>query len=152
MNSLDAIWDPQKVRVNPFRHLNSMTIEFCEKIDTIFPQYMMGCFNHLEKLKIFECGLVKQIFDLNVTPQNNEAETETNLRFVYIAYIPNLKHIWNWDPEGILSFKNLQRIEVFDYNNLENLFPLSFAKGLEKLDYLHITGCLELQEIVKYEG
>ncbi|KAK2643912.1 hypothetical protein Ddye_019107 [Dipteronia dyeriana] len=50
--------------------------------------------------------------------------------------MPNLKHIWNKDPQGMLSFAELQKVTVFLCPNLKNIFPASGASSLLKLESL----------------
>ncbi|KAK2637735.1 hypothetical protein Ddye_025530 [Dipteronia dyeriana] len=62
-----------------------------------------------------------------------------------------MKHIWNKDPRGMLSFENLQKIQVLECHNLKHLLPASVARSLSKLEYLSVFDCSVLKEIVAEE-
>ena len=53
-----------------------------------------------------------------------------------------LKHVWTLDPEAILTFQNLWKVEVS-----KSLFPISVAKSLKQLESLHINDCGLTEEI-----
>ncbi|KAF2298647.1 hypothetical protein GH714_024476 [Hevea brasiliensis] len=69
------------------------------------------------------------------------------LRTLYIANLPNLKHLWNEDPLGLVLFHNLSSVYVMDCPNLKFIFPASIAKNLPQLETLHIRSC-GVEEIV----
>ena len=62
-----------------------------------------------------------------------------------------LKHVWTSDPEAILTFQNLRKVEVFKCKTLKSLFPISVAKSLEQLESLRINDCGLMEEIVALE-
>ena len=62
-----------------------------------------------------------------------------------------LKHVWTSDPEAILPFQNLRKVEVSQCKTLKSLFPISVAKSLEQLESLHINDCGLMEEIVAFE-
>ena len=152
MKRLNEIWHPQEVNPESFPTLNSVVIEESNELVMVFPPSHAGAFSTFRKLKILRCKSMKEISDLRDAPQNNEGGNGTNLQYVHRDMLPNLKHVWNRDPKGILSFKKMQTIELFKCDNLEKLFPPSFAKDLENLDNLHICVCPELQEIAWKKG
>ena len=62
-----------------------------------------------------------------------------------------LKHVWTSDPEAILPFQNLRKVEVFQCKTLKSLFPISVAKSLEQIESLDIDDCGLMEEIVAFE-
>ena len=59
--------------------------------------------------------------------------------------MPNLKHVWNKDPQGLISFHNLHDVSVSGCKRPKTLFPKFVAESLlkvEKLD-IRIRGALE---------
>ena len=62
-----------------------------------------------------------------------------------------LKHVWTSNPEVILPFQNLRKVEVSQCKTLKSLFPVSVAKSLEQLESLHINDCGLMEEIVAFE-
>ena len=129
--------------------LDSVAIEECPKLVTIFPNHMIERISLLVRLKVVNCESVKEIFDIKDIKQPNVAtEKETCLRFVHVASLPNLKDIWNRDPEGILSFKYLEKVWVSKCPNLKNLIPAFMANKLENIESLTVRDCDDIEEIV----
>jgi len=87
---------------------------------------------------IFDFGNISQTCGTNVT----------NLHNVVLKGLLKLVHIWKVDTDEILNFNNLQSIVVYDSKMLKYLFPLSVAKGLEKLETLEVSNCWEMEEVV----
>ncbi|XP_057754759.1 uncharacterized protein LOC130974044 isoform X1 [Arachis stenosperma] len=147
MERLTKIW-PSRVTSKSFGSLTTVVIEKCKNLVTVFPGHTVGRFQKLISLKVFDCESVKEIFDIqNSTPQGLSGY-ETYLQFFYIKELPSLKILWNKDPEGILSIKNLQILEVYGCRNLKYLFPFSVAKDLDKLQCLTVLNCNEMEEII----
>ncbi|XP_027337392.1 uncharacterized protein LOC113851106 [Abrus precatorius] len=92
--------------------------------------------------------VMNAIFDINDKKQ--DVVDVINLQDVHIETLPNLKHVWKWnkDQEGILNLNKLQKIWVHDCNMLENIFPFAVAKHLNNLEYLVVSDCIGLREIV----
>ncbi|KAK7374191.1 hypothetical protein VNO80_07618 [Phaseolus coccineus] len=63
-----------------------------------------------------------------------------------------LVHIWKLDTDEVLNFNNLQSIVVYKSKMLEYLFPLSVARGLEKLETLDVSNCWDMKEIVAWNN
>ncbi|PKI31731.1 hypothetical protein CRG98_047884 [Punica granatum] len=73
----------------------------------------------------------------------------TQLKKLHLSGLPKLKHIWNTADSGrILSFNNLDSVEVEKCESLKNLFPPSAAKVLYNLSELVIEDNRGLEEIV----
>lgn len=87
---------------------------------------------------IFDFGNISQTYGTN----------GTNLHNVFLKGLPKLVHIWKVDTDEILNFSNLQSIVVYESKMLKYLFPLSVAKGLEKLETLDVCNCWEMEEVV----
>ena len=58
-----------------------------------------------------------------------------------------MKQLWSRNPNGILNFKKLRIIEVGNCDELRDLFPISVAKDLSKLEYLSTLHCTKMVEI-----
>lgn len=63
----------------------------------------------------------------------------------------SLKSVWSKDPQGLVSFRNLWLLHIFDCPYLKCLFPVKIAKGLVQLDVLGIRKC-GVEEIVANEN
>ncbi|KAJ4721505.1 Disease resistance protein [Melia azedarach] len=58
-----------------------------------------------------------------------------------IFYLPKLKHIWNKDPQKVVSFQNLKDISIDRCRGLKDVFPTSIASSLSQLKSLDISKC-----------
>ncbi|WVZ17281.1 hypothetical protein V8G54_010263 [Vigna mungo] len=148
MNMLTDIWQT-KVSVDSFSSLISVKIEECNKLDKIFPSHMRGWFESLDNLKVYLCNSVEVIFEINNSQEIDEfGGIDTNLQVIILEDLPKLKQLWSTDPNGILNFKKLRTIEVNSCDELKNLFPVSVAKDIPKLEHMSVLYCFEMEEIV----
>ncbi|KAL2336048.1 hypothetical protein Fmac_010494 [Flemingia macrophylla] len=127
-------------------------IEKCKKLDKIFPSHIEGWYESLENLKVVECPLVEVIFEIKDSEQRDAyGGIDTNLQSVFLDELPMLKQVWSIDPNGILNFKKLQSINVSYCKKLRNVFPISVAKDVQKIEYMSVTYCDRMVEIVACE-
>ncbi|KAJ7951080.1 Disease resistance protein family [Quillaja saponaria] len=143
-SNLTRIW-PNKCSPESFGQLQSCIVQFCEKIDTIFPSYMSGKFHTPIELRISGCNSLKKIFDVDIE-QTHHPVAKIRLRDICLIDLSQLEHIWNKDLQGTdLDFRNLRSVTVVSCNCLGNIFPLSVAKppGLVQLEHLDVIPKLE---------
>ncbi|XP_068479201.1 uncharacterized protein [Phaseolus vulgaris] len=147
MKSLREIWN-SKVPSESFSKLDTLIIEKCDKLVSVFPCYNEGIFHSLCSLTVKECRLMVTIFDID--NKKNDVGDVTSLQDVHLEILPNLKHVWKLKEGrgGILNLNNLRKIMVQDCFCLEDLFPFSVAKSLGNLEFLVVSSCYELREIV----
>ncbi|XP_058000235.1 uncharacterized protein LOC110660411 isoform X2 [Hevea brasiliensis] len=151
MNNLKNIWHNQ-LAADSFCKLKSLSIFFCPRLVTVFPLAVLERFQRLEKLDLWSCDSVQEIYQLqgyNVKEVNVAAAFE--LRDLLIFCCHSLKHIWSEDPQGVFTFQNLESVIVTGCNVLKNIFPASIAQGLLKLEKLELGLCEEVEEIVAQE-
>lgn len=146
---LKKLWG--KFPLYSFGKLDALIIEGCNKLENVIPSYVVGRLQSLRNLKVTNCKSMKEIFDLRGC-ERRDTEDMHNLQNVHVEALPNLKHVWNKDPKGILNFKKLKNIWVKECVNLIYIFPVSIAMGLEKLEYLEVLNCHKLKEIVSKGG
>ncbi|KAJ1392580.1 P-loop containing nucleoside triphosphate hydrolase [Sesbania bispinosa] len=148
MKRLSKIWN-YELLPNSFGKLDTLIIEGCDKLINVFPRYMEGIFQNLCNLRVTDCRSMEAIFVLD--HKKKDAKDVTNFQDVYLETLPKLKHIWkqNKDQGGVLiNLTNLQKIWVHDCDSLKNIFPVSVARGLHNLEYLVVSDCFGLKEIV----
>ncbi|KAL2625519.1 hypothetical protein AAZV13_07G057800 [Glycine max] len=151
MVELTDIWQAE-VSADSFSSVTSVNIDSCNKLDKIFPSHMEGWFASLNSLKVCFCESVKVIFEIKDSQQvDASGGIDTNLQVVEVWNLPKLKQVWSRDPGGILNFKKLQSIEMYDCHRLRNVFPASVAKDVPKLEYMSVTLCDGMVEIVACE-
>ncbi|KAG4403275.1 hypothetical protein AAZX31_01G066400 [Glycine max] len=149
MEKLNTIWQPH-IGLHSFHNLDSLIIRQCDKLVTIFPSYMEQRFQSLQSLIIIDCKLVENIFDFENIPETCD-RNETNLHYVFLQALPKLVHVWREDTSEILKYNNLQSISINGSPNLKYLFPLFVANELEKLEYLSVSNCGVMKEIVAWD-
>ncbi|KAH1240865.1 Disease resistance protein [Glycine max] len=139
MDELTDIWQAE-VSADSFSSVTSVNIDSCNKLDKIFPSHMEGWFASLNSLKVYSCESVEVIFEIKDSQQ-----------VVDVRRLPKLEQVWSRDPGGILNFKKLQSIEMDDCKRLRNVFPASVAKDVPKLEYMSVSECHGIVEIVASE-
>ncbi|KAK2643915.1 hypothetical protein Ddye_019110 [Dipteronia dyeriana] len=147
MDNLKTIWHSQPLE-NSFCKLKSLEVNDCQKLLTVIPSCFCRRLLKLEFLTVKSYGLLEEIFDLDGLNSEEKHPIEpTRLRELYIDHLPNLKHIWNEDPQRMLSFQEQQKVRVFLCSNLKNIFPSSVGRSLSKLESLEVSDC-GVEEIV----
>ena len=102
-------------------------------------------------LKVVDCSSLEVVYDMewiNV----KEAVTATLLSKLVLYFLPSLKHIWNKDPYGILTFQNIKLLEVGHCQSLKYLFPASLVRDLVQLQDLRVSSCGVKELVVKEDG
>ncbi|TXG59161.1 hypothetical protein EZV62_016990 [Acer yangbiense] len=152
MDNLESIWHSQFLG-DSFNNLKSVEVNDCQELMTIFPSRICERLLRLESLTVKSCGSVIEIFDLRGInlKEKHSIKTTPQLRELYVDHMTNLKHIWNEDPKGMLSYRKLEKVTIFLCPNLEYLFPASAAKSLLNLDSLEVSDC-GVEEIIAKGG
>ncbi|WVZ06515.1 hypothetical protein V8G54_019861 [Vigna mungo] len=117
----------------------------------VIPSHIFPYLKNLEELNVHSSDVVQVIFD------TDEVEVETKgiifgLKKLILYDLSNLKCVWRENLEEIVSFSNLQEVDVRGCGSLVTLFPLSVAKNLGKLESLDIQKCEKMVEIVGREA
>jgi len=153
MDNLKVIWH-NELHSDSFCKLKTLGVRGGKNLLNIFPSSMLRRFHNLENLLINDCDSVEEIFDLQVLINVKQRldVTATQLRVVYLWNLPHLKHVWNRDPQGIISFDNLCTVDVGGCPGLRSLFPASIALNLPQLEQLQIENCGVEEIVAKDEG
>ena len=153
MDNLKVIWH-NELHSDSFCKLKILHVGHGKNLLNIFPSSMLGRFHNIENLIINDCDSVEEIFDLQVliNVEQRLAVTASQLRVVRLTNLPRLKHVWNRDPQGILSFHNLCTVHVQGCRDLRSLFPASIALNLLQLEELLIVNCGVEEIVAKDEG
>jgi len=144
MDDLKTIWYHQLETLKIFEVNN------CKKIVVVFPSSMQKTYNMIEMLDVTYCYLVEGIFELTFNENRNVVVT-SHLKEFTIDELPKLKKIWSRDPQEILNFENLMKIELNSCSRLEYLLPLSIATHCSLLKELSVNNCASMKEIVAEE-
>ncbi|GLT82112.1 hypothetical protein SLE2022_005230 [Rubroshorea leprosula] len=149
LKSLKILWNNQ-LAAGSFSELKDLEVESCDDLRTIFPSNMLRRFLKLETLTLSKCDSVQVVFEFRGLNVEGTYPVGSQLRKLYLLSLPELKHIWKKDSSGILTFYDINIIDVYECGSLKNLFPTSVARGLLELERLVIDSC-GLEEIVEQE-
>ncbi|TXG65713.1 hypothetical protein EZV62_006988 [Acer yangbiense] len=151
-NNLKILW--QKGVMESFCNLKSVKVSRCNELLTIFQFNTLEGLSMPKSLSVYDCASVEEIFDLQKVnfEESHSRAIMYPLQKLTIHGLPNLKHIWNRDPQAGLSFENLQEVSVSDCRSLKDIFPASIARSLSQLVELNVYECGKLEEIVAKEG
>ncbi|MBA0804102.1 hypothetical protein Gohar_014255, partial [Gossypium harknessii] len=121
----------------------------CNVLLNIFPPFLLGAFQRLEKLIVTDCTSLEEVFQLQVQGLDIDETYVLNsqLREMNLVRLPKLKHVWTKHRKGNISFENLQVVCIQECWSLKTMFPFSIAKGLQQLEGLTINRC-GVEEIV----
>ncbi|KAI4353023.1 hypothetical protein L6164_002001 [Bauhinia variegata] len=139
MQNLKTIWHPQ-LTANSFGELKTLELKSCPRLANVFPSYMQRKFGNLETLAVSDYDSMEVIFKLDANETFSE-EDRTELKSMTLRRLPNLRQIWSREPQGILSFHNLQLSSVQFCWKLEYIFLFSVAAKLHLLEKLFLDGC-----------
>ncbi|XVF03198.1 hypothetical protein REPUB_Repub04eG0240900 [Reevesia pubescens] len=148
LRSVKRLWY-NELHTYSFCKLKELRVEYCDELLNIFSSFVLGVFRRLEILTVTDCTSLEEVFELQVQGLDIEETCvmASQLRQLYTYRLPKLKHVWNKDPHGIISFQNLRQVNVWECWSLKSLFPFSIAKGLLQLESLSISQC-GVEEIV----
>ncbi|XP_050274602.1 uncharacterized protein LOC126717203 isoform X2 [Quercus robur] len=152
---LKHVWSSDLHAILTFPNLHTIEVSNCKSLKSLFPVSVAKSLEQLKWLTIRDCGL-EEIVAM-------EEGLKTATKFVFpqllslnLQSLPELKclyqgkHVWSTDPQPILAFQNLHKVEVSNCKSMKSLFPDSVAKSLEQLESLKIHNC-GLEEIVAME-
>ncbi|KAA8539273.1 hypothetical protein F0562_025965 [Nyssa sinensis] len=118
----------------------------------LFQSNMLISFQKLEKLALEQCDSLREIFDIEgLVMQDKHEPLLPQLSDLVLTHLPKLVHMWNKEPAGILLFQKLISLQVIHCDGLDNLFSLSTARNLIKLQKLKLFGCELMEEVITVE-
>jgi len=140
------------IGVRLFCNLRCLAVHKCKFLSNfLFSTNLLQELHALEELEVSDCDSLEAVFDMKVTDDKQVNGKETSqLKKLSLSSLPNLKHIWNMDPRGILCFRNLQDVKVIKCQNLMHLFSVSLCQDLGQLEVLTVESC-GVKEIVAIE-
>ena len=154
MDSMNMIW-PNQLISDFFDKLETLTVSGCTNLTNIVLPNMLRMLLNLKELKIEKCGSIEEVFDIQGTNNIEESRdiAATELISLTLRNLEKVKHVWNIDPQGIITFEKLRTIKIEGCSSLKSFFPTSVAKALMQLEELKIKNCATVEEIVaKEEG
>ncbi|KAJ9185577.1 hypothetical protein P3X46_005194 [Hevea brasiliensis] len=141
----------------PFKrmyNLESLVVDECAFFsNAISSNLLKHARNTLKELAVESCDSVEEVFDLEgLNADGGHLGLTRNLSELRLIDLPRLRHVWNKDPQGFLSFKNLKLLQVHNCSNLANIFTLSMALGLVNLQHMEVKRCRMVEHIIRKEA
>ncbi|XP_054824314.1 probable disease resistance protein At4g27220 isoform X2 [Prosopis cineraria] len=104
----------------------------------------------LGKLEVRGCSVEDILFPLErdvFTEMNSQNNLISPLGTLRLDNMPELKFVWS-GPMGTVSLQNLRVFKVRRCNNLKIIFSPVILRSVQVLEYLEISDCNELEEIM----
>ncbi|XP_017977195.1 PREDICTED: uncharacterized protein LOC18599617 isoform X5 [Theobroma cacao] len=153
LRNVKRLWYNQ-LHTNSFCKMKELKAEYCDELLNIFPSFVLGIFHKLETLRVTDCGSLEEVFELQAQGLEikDTCVVAFHLKELMLFRLPKLKHVWNKDPQGNISFQTLRVVNVRKCWSLKSLFPFSIAKGLPQLESLLVQQCGVEEIVSKNEG
>ncbi|KAH7536745.1 hypothetical protein FEM48_Zijuj03G0019200 [Ziziphus jujuba var. spinosa] len=152
MDKLRMIWH-HILAENSFCKLKNITARKCKNLMKIIPSRMQRRLKKVTRLEISDCEMVEEVFEIQMSNDIEETypiKIPTELTHLGLYHLARLKYVWSKDPQGTLTLPSLREVFASECPNLKSIFPPSIAKGLFRLERLHIGSC-GIEEIVSKE-
>ncbi|KAK6289277.1 hypothetical protein POUND7_000818, partial [Theobroma cacao] len=153
LRNMKRLWFNQ-FHADSFCKMKELEVEYCDELLNIFPSFVLGVFQRLEMLRVTDCGSLEEVFELRAQGLEikDTCVVAFQLKEMRLFRLPKLKHVWNKDPQGNISFQTLRIVDVWECWSLKSLFPFSIAKGLPQLERLIVQECGVEEIVSKNEG
>ncbi|KAB1669999.1 hypothetical protein ES319_1Z207800v1 [Gossypium barbadense] len=130
--------------------LRSLRLQYCPNLKYVFATTWTQELQSLESVFITECSQLIQVFNMEqnkhgqdiVLPELGSQESLTNLTFLELRSLPELKYMWN-GPNHYLH-----RVEITKCDKLTYLFSEITARTLVHLQFLEIWNCYSLEHLI----
>ncbi|XP_058007400.1 uncharacterized protein LOC110649893 isoform X3 [Hevea brasiliensis] len=138
------------------KHLRKLVVDDCAFFSNAVSSNLLK-YLFLSKMKnelvVERCDSVEELFDLEgLNADEGDVGLLKCLNELRLIDLPRLRHVWNDDPQGILSFKNLTLLQVQNCSSLTNIFTLSMASGLVNLQHMELKRCILVEHIITKEA
>ncbi|KAK9290302.1 hypothetical protein L1049_008469 [Liquidambar formosana] len=129
--------------------LRLIQVQGCNKLLNVVPSDLLQGLSNLVELSVTDCASLVEVFEVEVlNVEESDIVPLSELKELYLVYLPKLTHILKREPKGTLCFQSLTVLYVWNCNKLRNLFSASIAKSAEQLQELGIEKCKMMEEIV----
>ena len=123
------LWQNEHGSADSFCKLKKVEVYKCSNLVTMFPSSMRTRLGNLRELEVRSCEKLQEVFEIQIISININ------------------------DDDEEVKYHKLERVVACGCGSLKSIFPgASVAKGLSRLQFLHIENC-GIEEIVgKEEG
>lgn len=130
--------------------LKRLTINNCEKLTSVFASTLANRVPNLDELRLEDCAVLKDIFNLETEPisQEEKVVTFSKLRKIFLQDLPSLETIWKGViPHGCL--RNLQKLELYSCDKLQYLFSMAISCSLQQLQEITVHFCWNMEKLIE---
>ncbi|KAL7225440.1 hypothetical protein ACSBR1_020751 [Camellia fascicularis] len=140
---------PSSMSLSKLRYLH---VEHCGKLPKAFQAQLLTRLQNLEELSIKDCSLLEKVFEFEVVDcTEHDSKIFLSLKSLKLKSLPQLNHISERDPIGLMHIPRLSILHIDDFDNLRFLFAQSMAQCILQLQELVISGCKMISAIVREE-
>lgn len=110
VDNVDKLWLDEAAPYS-FCKLKTLKVENCGNLLFLVSSKMAQNLQNLETLSVRDCSSLQEIFQLD--EQNQEESTHGAalcLKELTLSQLPRMKRVWNRDPQGNLTFRNLLKV------------------------------------------
>nr|XP_023920336.1 uncharacterized protein LOC112031856 [Quercus suber] len=137
----------------PKLNVVKVKVKGCNKLKRLFHVDRwnpVSIFLTLEELEINKCGGLQVVFNFEgFLTKEGEQQDEffPRLRKMCLVELHELTYIWK-GPIQLINFNNLEDLKVIECKKLTHLFTPALAQSLQKLKFLEIERCDELEHLI----
>ena len=137
----------------PKPNVVKVKVKGCNKLKCLFHVdrwNLVSSFLTLERLEINNCGGLQEVFNFEgLLTREGEQQDEffPRLRKMRLVNLHELTYIWK-RPIQLVNLNNLENLEVIGCKKLVHLFTPVLFQSLQKLKFLEINRCDELEHII----
>uniref|UniRef100_A0A7N2M911 Disease resistance protein n=1 Tax=Quercus lobata TaxID=97700 RepID=A0A7N2M911_QUELO len=130
-----------------------VVVESCNKLKYLFHVdhwNPVSIFLRLEELELKNCGGLQEVFNFEgFLTREGEQQDEffPRLRKMCLVELHELTYIWK-GPIQLINLNNLEDLKVIGCKKMTHLFTPALAQSLQKLKFLEIERCDELEHII----
>ncbi|XP_021617460.1 uncharacterized protein LOC110618600 isoform X1 [Manihot esculenta] len=134
-------------------YLERLVLDECAFFSNAISSNLLMHLYFLNELAVERCDLVEELFELEgLNADEGDVGLLKSLGELRLIDLPTLVHVWNKDPQGIMSFENLTLLQVENCSSLTNIFTLSMASGLVNLQHLEVKRCNLVDHVIIKEA
>ncbi|KAK6289272.1 hypothetical protein POUND7_000813, partial [Theobroma cacao] len=111
LRKVKRLWFNQ-LHADSFCKMKELKVEYCDELLNIFPSFVLGVLHKLEILRVTDCGSLEEVFQHQAQGLEikDTCVVAFQLKELILFRLPKLKHVWNKDPQGNISFQTLRKV------------------------------------------
>lgn len=106
--------------------LKQIEVEECDRLVNLFPCNPLPLLNHLEELKVKNCGSIQVLFNIDLRNAGNTNEVRSSLRSIRVERLGELREMWR------IKGANNSRLLI---------------RGFQAVENIHIHGCTRFRNV-----